>query len=162
MRLAMDDVVWDVDLRLLHDRVQRGLTELVMHAAFVGLADAARDVFPQLVERVEDARLEGELVVELRHPLLAHFLHRRLEARLFARQFFGAVVVWELDLQRPVLPRLRADQLVLEAWDQTARAQLDRLTAALATLERLIVDIARVVEYDEVAVLCLALDRLER
>src|SRR4051812_23611767 len=161
MGLAVDHVVRDVDLRLRDDRVERGLAELVAHPALVELADPARDVLAQLVERVEAAGLQRELVVELGHALLADLLDVRLEAGGLAGQLLGAVVVGEADLEGAVLARLRADELVLEARDQPAGAELDRLAAALAALERLIVDVAGVVEHYEVAVLRLALDRLE-
>ena len=47
--------------------------------------------------------------------------------------------------------RLGADQLVLEARDQAARAELDRHALALAALERLTVDLALEVDDDAVA-----------
>src|SRR5436190_5256715 len=68
----------------------------------------------------------------------------------------------ELHLELALLPRLRAQQLVFEARDETTGAQLDGLAAPLAALERLAVDVARVVEDEEIAVLRRALDRLER
>src|SRR4051812_2313618 len=107
------------------------------------------------------ARLQRELAVELRHALLAHFLDDCIEARLLAGELLGTVVVGELHVERALLAGLRTDQLVFEARDQPARAELNRLAAALAALERLVIDVARVVEHQEVAALCLALDRLE-
>ena len=57
---------------------------------------------------------------------------------------------------------LGADELLLEAGDQTAGAELEQLIAALAALERHAVELAEVVHHDVVAELGGALDGLER
>ena len=55
--------------------------------------------------------------------------------------------------------RLGADQLVLEAGDEPARAELERHALALAAVERLAVDLALEIDDDEVALLRLVLGR---
>ena len=68
-----------------------------------------------------------------------------------AGEVLGAVVVGERHVDRALLARARADELLLEARDQAAAAELDELVVALAALERLAVDRALVVDHDEVA-----------
>jgi hypothetical protein len=62
----MDEVVRQVDLRLLGRGVDDRLPELGIDRALVGVLELGLDVSAQLVERVEAAGLGGEVVVELR------------------------------------------------------------------------------------------------
>ena len=158
---GVDQLVWQLDLSGIGGRLEDRLLELPLDRVLIGLTEPLGDVVAQLGERVEAASLEGELVVEVGQALLAHLLDRRLEGRLLAGQLLGPVLVREVDFQLAVLARRRPEQLVLEARDEPARAELDRLAAALAALERLVVEEAGVVEHHEVAVLRLALNRLE-
>src|SRR5207244_3893467 len=80
-------------------------------------------------------------------------LDRGGELRVLPRQVLGAVVLGERHVERALLPRARAEQLLLEAGDEPARAEFDHLVAALAALERLAVQGAFVVDDDEVALL---------
>ena len=72
------------------------------------------------------------------------------------------MVVRERDLDPALLPGLGADQLALEALDEASRAELEHEAARLAALEGLPVERAGEVEREEVALLGLAVDVLER
>ena len=122
---------------------------------------AGGDVLAQLVERVEARRVGGEVVVQLGELLLAHVLDGDLELRVLARQVLGLVVVREGHGDRALLAGAHADELLLEAGDEPAGAQLDHLVAALAALEGHVVDRAEVVHDEVVALGGPALDGLE-
>ena len=140
--------------------VDRGLAELGLDVARLRLGEALADVVAQLVERVE-ARLGGELVVEAGQLLGLDLLDRDRELGLLAREVLGAVVLGELDLDRALVAGGRALELLLEAGDEPARAELDHLVAALAAAERLAAERAEEVHDHEVAGGGGALDGLE-
>ena len=94
--------------------------------------------------------------------LLLDLLDLDLEARLLAGQLLVAVVLGEGDLDRALLARGGSGELLLEALDQPARAELEQVAARLAALEGLVVDVAGEVDHHEVAVGGLALDGLQR
>ena len=143
-----------------HGGVEHGLAELGLDALLLALGEPLADVVAQLVERVE-AGLGGELVVELGQLLGLDLLDRDGELGLLAGQLLGAVVVGERDLDRALLAGDRARELLLEARDEPARAELDHLVAALAAGEGDAVERAQVVHHHEVALGGGALDRLQ-
>ena len=110
------------------------------------------DVLAQLVERVE-AGLGGELVVELGQLLGLDLAHRDGELGLLAGELVGPVVVGEGDRDRALLAADGALELLLEAGDEPAGAELDHLVAALAAGERHAVERAGEVHHHEVAAL---------
>ena len=65
--------------------------------------DARLDLAAQLVERVEAARLDGEVVVELRQALLLDLLDLDRERGVLAGEVLGRVVVREGDLDRALV-----------------------------------------------------------
>ena len=79
----------------------------------------------QLLEVVEAERL-GEFLVELGLAGDLHRLDRDVERRRLALQLLGRIIVREGDLDLALVAGLGADQLLLEARDQLARAELDR------------------------------------
>ena len=125
-------------------------------------ADARLDLRAQLVQRVVAAGLDREVVVQLRQALLLDLLHLHGERGVLARELLGRVVVREGELDGALLARGRARELLLEAGDQPAGAELHDLPAALAALEGRPVDRPDVVHDHEVAVARLAFDGLER
>ena len=62
---GLDQSLGDLDRRVGHGGIERGLAELGLELAFVGLAQALADVLAQLVERVEAGGVRGEVVVEV-------------------------------------------------------------------------------------------------
>ena len=102
-------------------------------------------------ERVEAGRLGGELVVELGQPLGLDLLDGDGEAGRLPASVLAPVVLGERDLDGALSPAPAPDELLLEAGDQAARAELEQLVAALAALERLAVDRADVVDHHVVA-----------
>ena len=60
-----------------------------------------------------------------------------------AGEVLGLVVVGEGDLDRALLAGAGALELLLEAGDQAAGAELEQVAAGLAALERLAVDACR-------------------
>ncbi len=119
------------------------------------------DVLAQLGDRVE-ARLLGELVVDLGQLLGLDLLDRDGELGVLAREVLGAVVVGEGHLRRR-RPRRRVAPLSWSSKPGMRRpgAELDELVAPLAAGEGLAVDRADVVHGEEVALLGLALDDVE-
>ena len=81
------------------------------------------------------AGLDGEVVVELRQALLLDLLHLHGERGVLARELLGGVVVREGELDGALLARGRSRELLLEAGDQPAGAELHDLPAALAAIE---------------------------
>ena len=142
--------------------VHRGLAELALDLALLRLADALLELGAQLVERVVAAGLDGEVVVQLGQPLLLDLLDLDGEGGVLAGEVLGRVVVGERDLDLALVAGGDAVELLLEARDQPARAELDQVAARLAALERLAVDRSGEVDHHEVALPGGALDGLER
>ncbi len=112
------------NVRVAHERGERGGAELALDRAFELLAQPPLDVLAQLGERVELADGARELVVELGQLLLLDLLDGRLE-RL-------AVAVG--DLLR--LACRHADEARLDLGDQPLGAELDHVVAlALAVAD---------------------------
>ena len=152
----------DLDLRARHDGVDGRLAELALDRALLGLLDALLDLRAQLVEGVVPACLDREVVVELGQPLLLDLLDVDGEDGVLAGQVLGLVVVGEGDLDLALLAGRDAAQLLLEARDQPAGAELGDVTARVAARELLAVDPADEVHHDEVTVGRVPLHRLER
>ena len=125
------------------------------------LADFLADVGAQLLEGVELGGVGGELVVELGQDFLPHLFHLDREDRVFAGQVLGLVVLGEGDLDLDLVAGLGAGQLLLEALDQRARAELQQVVLGLAALEGAAVERALEVDQQRVALGGRALDRLE-
>ena len=151
-----------LDLRAGGDGVEHVALELALDVVLLVLLQARGDVLAQLGERVEAGRVGGEVVVELGQALDLDLADGDVEGRGLAGQLLGAVLVGEGDLDQALVAGPGADELLLEAGDQPARAELEQLVAALAAVERHAVELAEVVHHDVVAELGGALDGLER
>ncbi len=84
-----------------------------------------------------------------------------VEDRVLAGQLLGLVVLGEGDLDLALVAGAGAGELLLEALDQLAAAELEQVVAGLAALEGLAVEQALEVDQQHVAVGGGALDRLE-
>ena len=84
-----------------------------------------------------------------------------VEDRVLAGELLGLVVVGEGDLDLALLAGFGAGQLLLEALDQAAAAELEQVVGGGAALERLAVEQALEVDQQRVALGGGALDRLE-
>ena len=93
--------------------------------------------------------------------LVLDVLDGDLELRVLARDVLGAVLLRERRLDGALLADRGADEALLEAGDEVARAELDELVATLAAGERLAVHRALEVDRQEVAVLGGALDGVQ-
>ena len=133
----------------------------LVDALLVELEHALGDVLAQLLERVEAGRVRGEVVVEVGQVLVLDVLDLDRELRVLAGDVLGAVVLGERRLDDALLAGDGADEALLEAGDEVARAELDELVAALAAGERLAADGALEVDRQEVAVLRGALDDVQ-
>ena len=67
--LRVNELVGQLHLGLGDGGVDHGLLELALDRALLGLLEPSGDVLAQLRNRVEPARVGGELVVELGQPL---------------------------------------------------------------------------------------------
>ncbi len=138
--------------------VRRGelIEELALHVgageAVQLLLDLATNELAELVDSLEPHRL-GESVVGLCLARLLHFVDGDLEGGGAAFQIIGVVIFGERDVERALLVRLGADQLVFKARYEPAGADLDRHALALPAFERLSIDLALIVHDDEVALL---------
>ena len=107
------------------------------------------------------AASEANSSSEVGQVLVLDVLDLDLELRVLAGDVLGAVVLGERRRDRAPLALDGADEALLEAGDEVARAELDELVAALAAGEGLAADGALEVDRQEVAVLRGALDRVQ-
>ena len=161
-RLGRDQLGRDVDRRVRRGGVDDVLAELALELLALDLGDLRGDLLAHLGERVEAARVGGEVVVQLGQLLLLDLLDLGLEDGLLAGEVLGAVVVGERDLDLARVTGRCALELLLEAGDQPLRAELEQISARVAALERLAVHLADEVEHHEVALPGGAVDVLER
>ena len=156
-----DDVVGDVDGRVVHRGVDRCDAEVFLGTAVQRAADFLADVAAELLQRLELGRVGGEVVVEVRKDFFPHLFDRDLEDRVLAGQFLFLVVVREGDLDLDLVAGVGAGQLILEVVDQLARTERQQVVVGLAALKGLAVDEALEVDQHRVALFRGALDRLE-
>ena len=147
--------------RALDGGVDRRDPEVLLDPLADRLAEALLDVGAQLLEGVELGGFGGEVVVELGQDLFAHLLDLDREDRVFAGELLGLVVVGEGHLDLALVAGLGADQLLLEALDQAAAAELEQVVGGGAALEGLAVEQALEVDQQRVALGGGPLDRLE-
>ncbi len=95
----------------------------------------------------------GELVVDGDGLRRLDRLHRDVELGVLAGQLLGRIGLRERHLDGALLARRGADELILEARNEGARAEVERDVAAGAALERRAVDLAGEVDRHAVAVL---------
>ena len=112
-------------------------------------------------QRVKFGNVLCKLVVQLGLDGLLDLVDLALEGRGLAGQLLGVVVLGERDLDGLLVAGLRADELILEAGDERAGAEVEVVLLRLAALKRLAVDKALEVDDNGVAVLCFALDGLD-
>ena len=161
VRARVDVAVRDLDRRLLGDRVDNRPAVLLLDFLLGRLGDAGGDVVLELLQRVVAEVLGGELVVQLRKGLLFDGVDVDLEDGFLAGQVLGAVLVREGHVHDRVLAGLRAVELLFEAGDELAGAELQHVVVAGAALEGLVVELAEEVDVDEVAALGGAVDVFE-
>ncbi len=116
-RARLDQRGGDLHLGVLHGRVERGLAEVGLDAALLGLAQAPADVLAQLLQRVE-AGVDREVVVDRRELLALDLLDGHLEGRRAAGELRAGVVGGEGQRERAPLSRAGPHERVLEALDQ--------------------------------------------
>ena len=101
------------------------IKELALHVrareAVQLLLDLAADQFAELIDAFEAHRL-GEFIVGLRLTSRLDFLHGDVEGRRLTLELLDRIIFREGDVERPLIPGLGADQLILEARDETAGA----------------------------------------
>ena len=110
---------------------------------------------------VELGCLGGEIVVELGQDLFPHLLDLDREDGVFAGELLGLVVVGEGDLDLTGLATGCSGELLLEALDQLAAAELEQVVARLAALEGLAVEQTLEVDQQHVSLGRGAIDRLQ-
>ena len=155
--LRQDVLIFGFEHRFRHLEVVPGgelVEQLALHVgageAVELLLDLAADEAFQLVEVVKTERL-GELLVDLGRAGSLHTLDRHVEDCVLALQIVDRIIIREAHVDLTLVARLRADQLILEARDQPARAELDLHVLAGAALECLAADLSGEVDDDEVA-----------
>ena len=122
----------------------------------VGL-DAIADGVLQLVQGVVLADVLGEIVVQLGQLLVLDLVQLDLEGGVLTGQLFSLVLLRELDVDVEVLASGVANDLLLEAGDEGAAAQHQRVVLSLAAVESLAINEALEVDINGVAVLGSAL-----
>ena len=118
------------------------------------LFDLPLEQFGELIDSFQ-AHGFGHFVVSLGFLRFLHFADDNIKSGVLALQVLDIIVVGERDLDKHFVIGLLANQLVLEARDQTARAQFDRHALALAAFKRHAVNLAFKVDQALVADLCL-------
>ena len=157
-KLRHDVLELRVDHGFRHDEVVATGQLVKQLALHVGTRQAVQflrllvaDQALQLVEVLQAERL-CELLVDGARRFGPDRFHGCGEGRILALELLRRIVRGEGDVEFPRLADLGADELVLEARDQLAGAELDRHVLALAPLERLAADLAFEIDDDEVAV----------
>ena len=117
------------------------------------LQDLGLDVGAVLGEGVELGDVLGEVVIQLGQLDVGDGLQGDLEGSGLTGQLSGVVLLGEGDVHVELLTDLVADDLILEAGDEGAGAQLQVVVLALAALESDAVDEALEVDLGGVAVL---------
>ena len=139
----------------------RGDPEVLLDPLLDRLGEPLGDVGTQLLDGLELRRLGGEVVVEIGQDLFPHLLDLDLEDGLLAGQLLGAVVLGEADLDLAALAGARPGELLLEALDQLAAAEVEQVVARRAALEGLAVEGPLEVDQQRVALGGGPLDRLQ-
>ena len=155
-KLAEDIVILRVD-HALRDREIVASGKLVEQLALhMGprqlerlLLVLAADEIAQLVE-IGQAKRFGKLVVELGVAGSLDRLDLDREGRRLAARQLGWVIVGEFDLDVALVASLGADQLLLEAGDEAARAKLDRHVLAGPAVEQFAGDLAGEIQHHQV------------
>jgi hypothetical protein len=114
------------------------------------LLDLALHQLAELIDAFEAKRF-GELVVGLRLGLVENGRHLDVKGRRLALQALDIVVLGEGHFDDLFIAGLEADELILEAGDKPARADLDLHALTGATVERNAVDLAGEVHDDDIA-----------
>ena len=122
----------------------------------VGL-NALADGILQLLEGVVLADVLGEIIVQLGQLLVLDLMQLDLEGGVLAGQLLSLILLGELDIDIKLLASLVADNLLLEAGDEGAAAQHQRVVLSLAAVEGNAINKALKVDIHGVTVLGLAL-----
>ena len=120
----------------LVELVEQRALDLLSRRGGVLALDAIAQRIAQLGERFHPERL-GELVVERDFARRLHRICRHREGGVFARNGGRGIAFRELDVEGPAFAGLDADQLILEARNELARAKHHRHVFAGAALKRL-------------------------
>ncbi len=111
-----------------------GVPEVVLGGLGLALEGLGLQVGLVLVKGVELADVLGELVVKLGQLRLAHGVNLHLEGGVLAGEL-GGVLLGEGHVDFSVLAGLHADELILEAGDEHAGADLEGVVLGLAAVE---------------------------
>jgi hypothetical protein len=152
LELGVDHRCRDLELQPLGKLVEKLALHMGAGQAAKLLALLVGEHLAELAEAVE-AQALGEIVVGLGFAGDLYLLDGDVKGRVLPLQRVDRIVAGEAQLHFAAVARLGADQLLLEAGDQSARAELDRHFAALAAFERRSADLALEIHDDEVAVL---------
>ena len=109
--------------------------------------------FEQATELLEifEAQCLGEIIVCNGSLGSLYLLDDKVERRLLTLQVGNVVIVWKRHVDLLFVAGFHADQLILEARNQAARADLDRHVVAFAAVERLSPGLAKIIHHDQVA-----------
>ena len=121
------------------------------HLAVIG-ANLLTHGFFQLFEAFH-AQRAGEFFGDFSVFGFAHFMHGAFENGGFASQIGGAIIGWEIDGDIDFIAGFGADQLLFEAGNKLARAQLKVEPFASAAIKSFAIDAAEEVDFHAIAVL---------
>ena len=119
--------------------------------------DTLADRVLQLVQSVVLADVLGEIVIQFGQLLVLDLVQLDLEGGVLASQLLSLVLLGELDVDVKLLTGLVANDLLLEAGDEGAAAQHQRVVLSLAAVESNAIDKALEVDIHSVTVLGSAL-----
>ena len=132
--LLFDHDLGDIGLDVAGDLLEQS----VLKGDLGGLLTLGRDlglgVVLELLERLKLGNVLGELIVERRGLLFLDLVDLDVEHDLLAGEIPG-VVLGEGDVDVLLLTGLHADDLILKAGNEAARADLQLVVLALAALE---------------------------
>ena len=163
LELLPDLLELGIDHRFRHREIVAGgelVEQLALHMgageAVQLLLDLAPHQLAELIDPLHAHRL-GEIVVRLDRACDLHLVDSDVERGRAALQVIDGIGIREGDADDELIIGLCADQLVLEARDQAAGADFQRHAGAGAAVERLAIDLALIIEHDEIALLRLVL-----
>src|SRR5215213_9221284 len=127
----------DLDVHLLSHGVEHAGTEFAVHPPLRGFLELLAHSGAQLVQRLELARLLGELVVERRQVTGLYLLDVHVEQNRLIPERLLRVVRGEGNPELLALSGLHPQEVLLEVREKLAAADLEHVVLGLAALKRL-------------------------
>ena len=138
VKLGLHHAVGDISLQVVHQLLQNGLLEVVLGLGGAALGQLLAQVLLKVSQSLKLRHILSELIVHRGELGLLDLLDLDLEHHSLAGQI-GHIILGEGNIQILLIAGLQTDDLILEAGDEGAGADLQAVILALAALEGLAV-----------------------